>query len=192
MSFGKPVARSWTVKEYYRLADLGMFRGQRVELMEGVIVKMAPQKNFHFIGIDLGRHALEAAFGPGHWVRIQSPLHLSRRSAPEPDLAVVPGTSRSYAATNHPTSALLIAEVSDTTLSYDRRRKASLYARAGIADYWIVDLIHRRLEIRRNPIPDATQRYGFRYADLTILDPTDMATPLAAPQANILVADLLP
>ena len=111
---------------------------------------------------------------------------------PEPDAAVVPGGPRDYATTGHPTTALLIVEVSDTTLSYDRGCKASLYARAKIADYWIVNLVHGRLEVRRNPVPDVSERYGWRYQDVLLLAPPDRIAPLAAPKKHIAVADLLP
>ena len=174
------------------MADLGLFRDQRVELIEGTIVQMPPQKNFHVIGIGLVEQAMQAAFGPRHWVRTQAPLHLGRRSAPESDIAVVPGGPRDYAAAGHPTTALLIVEVSDTTLAYDRGRKASLYARAKIADYWILDLVHRRLEVRRNPVPDVSQHYGWRYQDVLLLGPPDRIAPLAAPKKRVAVADLLP
>jgi Uma2 family endonuclease len=187
-----PRRRRWTLEEYYRIAEMGLFRDQRVELVDGEILQMPPQKNFHVIGIDLVRQALQAAFGPGHWVRIQAPLHLQPNSAPEPDLAVVPGSSRDYAAKDHPTSALLIVEVSDTTLIYDRGRKASLYARAGVADYWILNLVDNRLEVRRRPVADPSLKTGYRYADVSVLTMAEQATPLAAPQSKIAVGDLLP
>src|SRR5262245_10693045 len=117
--------RRWTLEEYYRMAEIGLFRDQRVELVDGEILQMPPQKNFRVSGNDRVRQTLQGAFGPGHWVRIQAPLHLPPNSAPEPDLAVVPGLSRDYATKDHPTSALLIVEVSDTTLTYDCGRKAS-------------------------------------------------------------------
>jgi Uma2 family endonuclease len=123
--------------------------------------------------------------------RLQAPLHLGPRSAPEPDAAVVPGGPRDYTATGHPTTALLIVEVSDTTLSYDRGRKASLYARAGIADYWILNLV-QQLEVHRWPVPDPTQHYRHGYADVLILTPQDHIAPLAAPKKRVAVADLLP
>ena len=82
--------------------------------------------------------------------------------------------------------------MSETTLAYDCGRKASLYASAGIGDYWVLNLVHRVLEVRRNPVTDAAQPFGFRYADVTTLGPADFATPLAAPQARIAVLDLLP
>lgn len=174
------------------MADLGMFRDQRVELIEGTIVQMPPQKNFHVIGIGLAEGAMRAAFGPRHWVRVQSPLHLGLRSAPEPDVAVVPGGPRDYTKTGHPTTALLIVEISETTLAYDCGRKASLYARAKIADYWIVNLVQSRLEVRRNPVPDQGERYGWRYQDVLLLGPQDRVAPLAVPKKRVAVADLLP
>ncbi len=188
---GRPRAMTWTRKDYYRMLDAGLFKGKRVELLEGVIVAMPPMKSAHYTSVALVQGVLTAAFGTGHVVRAQAPLHLGPRSAPEPDIAVVPGTIRTWT-TGHPTTALLIVEVSDTTLSYDRNRKGGLYARAGISDYWIVNLGRRILEVRRNPVPDASRRYGYRYADLLILASTDHIVPLAAPQASVNVADMLP
>lgn len=192
MSVARPTKRRWTLAEYYRMAELGLFHGQRVELIGGEIIEMPPQRNEHAIATGLVEDALAAAFGPGVWIRIQMPLHLQGLSAPEPDLAVVPGRPRDYVATGHPTTALLVVEVSDTTLPFDRRFKASLYAAGGIEDYWIVNLVARRLEVRRRPMPDARQKYGFGYADRMVLDDDEILTPLAAPGARIAVAELLP
>ena len=96
----------------------------------------------------------------------------------EADLAVVLGTSLQFISA-HPTDAALIVEVSDTTVSYDRRRKGSLYARAGVADYWIINLVRGQLEVYRNPIPDASRPYGHRYASRTDLLPPAVVSPLA-------------
>lgn len=181
----------FTRDDLYRLLDLGWFRDQRVELIDGEIIEMAAQKNLHAAAISLTEDALKAAFGAGYWVRVQSSLDLSPHSVPDPDLAVVTGSPRG-ASPDNPTSALLIVEVSDTTLKYDRGRKATLYAASGILDYWIVNLVDRQLEVRRRPIPDAKRRFGHRYGDRTLLKPGDTVTPLAAPQARIAVADLLP
>ena len=93
-------------------------------------------KTPHAAGLELAERAVETIFATGYWVRTQLPIHFGPRSEPEPDIAVVPGGPRDYTA--HPSTALLIVEVSEATLSYDRRRKGSLYARANIADYWIV------------------------------------------------------
>ncbi len=96
-------------------------------------------------------------------------------------------------APHHPTTAVLIVEVSDTTLASDRHRKASLYACVGIADYWIINLVHNQVEVYRNPVADAAQPFGFRYADATILRvATDTVSPLAESTIQIKVSDLLP
>jgi Uma2 family endonuclease len=116
---------------------------------------------------------------------------LSPHGVPSPDLAVIPGSHRGAGRTIVK-SALLVVEVSDTTLAYDRYHKAPLYAAGGIADYWIVNLVQGQLEVYRDPVADSTQLFGFRYGTRTILDPPDVISPLAAPQASITVADLLP
>jgi Uma2 family endonuclease len=187
-----PMRRLFSRREFYRMVDQGYFRNQSVELIEGEIIQMPEQRSPHMVTIGLVDAVLRQAFGPKYWCRIQGPLHLLRRSAPAPDVAVVRGTPRDYVGHDHPTTALLVVEVSDTTLSYDRGQKASLYAKAGIADYWIVNLPDRQLEIRRRPIRDRRQLYGARYADLTVIPPDDRTSPLAAPPAKIAVADLLP
>lgn len=181
----------FTLADVFRLQDQGWFREQRVELIDGDILVMAAQKNLHAAAIALANDALSVAFGPGFWVRNQNTLDLAPQSAPDPDLAVVPGSPRG-ASPDNPTSALLVVEVSDSTLKFDRGRKANLYAATGILDYWIINLVDGQLEVRRHPVADAKQRFGYRYDDVTLLKPGDFATPLAAPQARIAVADLLP
>jgi Uma2 family endonuclease len=187
-----PKRRRWTRKEFYRLLDLNFFYGQRVELIGGEIILMPAQKNRHALGIGLTDDALRAAFGPGHWVRVQMSLDLSPRSVPDPDLAVVAGDKLSYKGKPNPTTALLIVEVSETTLRLDRRRKGSLYARSGIADYWILNLVDNQLEVYRDPVPDSAQRFGYGYATKILHNAKDVVSPLAAPIAKIAVADLLP
>jgi Uma2 family endonuclease len=172
------------------MSELGWFDDKRVELIDGEIIEMPVQKAPHSMAILLARGALEAAFGPGHVVRTQAPLDLDPSSEPEPDVAVVPGSVRDYVA--HPKTALLVVEVSETTLWLDRTRKAPLYARAGLAEFWIVNLVDRQLEVHRDPVADAAQPLGFRYASVSVLGPPDFVCPLAAPAARVAVADLLP
>jgi Uma2 family endonuclease len=183
--------RLWSKAEYYRLGELGFFRGQRVELLEGRLMVQSPQNSPHATAVLRVARALEALSGPGFHARPQFPLDLGQTTEPEPDTAVVAGTIEQYAHA-HPTSAALVVEVSDATVSYDRRRKGSLYARAGIADYWLVNLVRRRLEVYRDPVPDATRRYGYRYASRADLTPPATVSPLALPHAVLAVADLLP
>lgn len=186
----QPQLRRWTREEYYQMGDLGFFQNQRVQLIEGGIVIMSPQKFPHVAAIDKCHEVLEAAFGENFWVRMQAPLTLGPQSEPEPDVSVVEGKRDDYQ--DHPTTALLVAEVSRTTLPFDRQHKASLYAKAGIADCWIVNLTSKQLGVLRNPEPDEDQPYGFRYAETTILKPADSVSPLAAPESAVRVADMLP
>jgi Uma2 family endonuclease len=182
----------WTVARYDRLTADGAFDDQRVELLEGRIIRMPPQKEPHVAGVSRTARALSSCFAEGYYIRTQSPIHLGRLSKPEPDVAVVIGTYQDYLKSGTPTTALLLVEVSDATLALDRGRKASVYAKFGILDYWVLNLIDRQLEVHRRPIGDAAHRYRFRYADIGILKEGDSVTPLAAPAASIAVRDLLP
>src|SRR5690349_19571305 len=121
--------RRWNKEEYYRLGELGFFNGQRVELIEGRLMVHSPQKPLHAAVVAQVDDLARPLFGSGYVVRCQLPLDLGQVLEPEPDVAVVVGTHWQYL-TAHPTSALLIVEVSDTTLAYDRDEKGSLYARA--------------------------------------------------------------
>ncbi len=138
--------RRWTRDEYERLGDLGVLGPEeRVELIDGVVYQMPPQHSRHATGVRLTEIALSKAFGEGFDVRAQLPLALGDYSEPEPDMAVVIGDARDFTDA-HPATALLVVEVSETTLAFDRETKSSLYAAAGIPEYWIVNLVDRRLE----------------------------------------------
>jgi len=188
----EPVPRRWSREEYYRMGEAGIFApDERVELIEGVIFQMPPQGPVHSTGTCTTLEALRIAFGPGFYVRHQLPLSLGLTSDPEPDIAVVPGSFRDYR-TAHPTTALLVVEVSDTTLEFDRHEKASLYARADIKDYWIVNIPEQVVEVHRDPRPDSTEPFQYGYVNVTRHCAGDTITPLAAPEAVIQVTDLLP
>lgn len=184
--------RRWTRAEYDRMVEHGLLgRDDRVELIDGEIVTMAPQYSPHAATVMHVQKVLEAAFGPGYHARVQMPFALDPMSEPEPDLAVVSGFALDYVH-GHPETAALVVEVADTTLSFARRWKSSLYARAGIAEYWIVNLADRRLEVYRDPGPDASARYGSAYRTVESLGVSDEIAPLAAPDTAIPLADLLP
>jgi Uma2 family endonuclease len=183
--------RRWTKKEYYRLGELGFFHGQRVELIEGRLMVQSPQKSLHACAIDLLTEILPPLLPSGHRFRVQLPIDLGQTTEPEPDIAVVQGTRRQYRAA-HPTNAVLIIEVADSSLSYDRRQKGSLYARAGIPEYWIVNLVDNCVEVYRDPIPDTAHPYGHRYASRVDLVPPASIAPLALPGMVVAVADMLP
>jgi Uma2 family endonuclease len=127
-----------------------------------------------------------------YWIRVHAPLWLGNDSEPEPDVAVTKGAESDYSDIHHPTTALIVIEVAQTSLAVDRADKASLYASAGIADYWILNLQDRQLEVHRKPVKGAEQRFGHRYSKITILKSGDSISPLAAKTRRIAVADLLP
>ena len=192
MSAAAPQLRLWTREEYYKMADAGVFRpGERVELIGGRIVSMSPQYSPHFSGIRLVEDTLRTIFNAGYDVRVQGPLDLSPASQPEPDVTVVRGTIRDYAKA-HPTTAELVVEVSESTLAYDRGEKASLYASAGIPDYWVLNLVDRCLEVHRDPVPMTGQPYGYGYRTRTQYFTNDAVAPFAVPSWTVKVADLLP
>jgi Uma2 family endonuclease len=177
--------RRWTRQEYDRMIDAGILGpSDRVELIEGEIIEMSPQKPPHAVCVQLAEVALRRAFREGFHTRVQLPLALAD-SEPEPDLAVVRGSIRDYLA-EHPTTAVLVVEVADATLDYDRRRKARVYARAGIPEYWLVNLVDRVVEVYREPYPDDS------YAQVQRFGATNSVSPLAAPRAQIEVEAMLP
>jgi Uma2 family endonuclease len=185
-------ARRWKRVEYERLIEAGFFRpGHPVELVGGQLLVAEPQGSRHFAAIQAAEEALRTAFGVGWQVRGQGPLAVDDESEPEPDVAVVPGSFRDYVG-GHPSRPTLVLEVSDSSLALDREHKGSLYARAGFADYWIVNLVDRVLEVYREPGPDTAAPFGWRYRSLTALGCEACVSPLALPSAQIRVVDLIP
>jgi Uma2 family endonuclease len=179
--------RRWTVEEYHRAGEAGVFGpGERLELIEGEIVCMSPQNPPHATASDLTESALRKVFRSGYRVRVQKPLMLSAATEPEPDIAVVRGGARDYLS-RHPTTAVLVVEVADSTLAFDQRAKSELYARARIPEYWVLNLPQRQLEVNLDPDPVAGQ-----YGSTIVLGENEEVSPLAAPSAKIVVRDLLP
>jgi Uma2 family endonuclease len=183
--------RRWRRVEYERLVDLGIFVGERLELLDGLLVVREPQGSPHAAIVAQVAQVLAATFGAGWHARLHAPLALDEDSEPEPDVAIVAGTPRDYVSA-HPSTAALVVEVADSSLRLDRRLKGGLYARAGLPEYWIVNLVDGVLEVHRAPQPEATAAYGWVYRSVDVLRPPATVTPLAAPGARIPVADLLP
>lgn len=124
-------------------------------------------------------------------VREQAPIALDDASEPEPDISVVRGKPRDYLE-DHPGAPVLLVEIADSSLGVDRQMKASLYARAGRPEYWVLNLIARALEVYREPVRLALALYGWKYHDVTLLKSGASVSPLAAPKSRIRIADLLP
>jgi Uma2 family endonuclease len=174
----------WTREEYEQMAASGFFPPDaRVELIDGLVYDMTPQSSGHTTSVHLAAEALRPAF-PGSYLRVQSPLALGERSAPEPDVAVVAGSPRDYR-DSHPSTALLVVEVADASLLHDRKRKLPLYAAAGIPEAWILNFKQKALEVYRSPVDG-------EYRSRTVLRAGESVSPLAGPGISIAVADLLP
>jgi Uma2 family endonuclease len=165
--------RRLTVLDYHRMIDLGILtEDDKVELLDGAIVAMSPEGPPHRAVIDrLTRFFVLAVEGSGLTARVAGPITLAPWSEPEPDLALIDTADVSFAA--HPRSAHLVIEIAVSSLRRDRRRKARIYAEAGIAEYWIVDVEGRAVEVRSDPGAGG-------YTDLRVVRPPDPVTTRAA------------
>lgn len=180
-------AHRWTRREYERLAAQGFLSpGKHFELIEGVIYDKPPQDFLNATAIQRAHEALRGVFPPpdGYEIRGRLPLVLGEDSEPEPDFAVVRGSIRDYLDA-HPTTALLVVEVADSSLLHDRKRKIPLYARSGIPEAWLLNLVRRALAVFRNPVNGV-------YQTRMVLRAGDTVSPLGYPETVIEVSDLLP
>ena len=168
--------------EYERLAQEGFFQNEKVELIEGIIVEMSPIGPAHANPLDLLVERLVPLVAGRARVRVQQPFALSDNSEPEPDLAIVPLEDYSE---HHPTSALLIIEIAESSLDYDRETKAPLYAAAGIPEYWIVDVAARAIEVHDEPSEGI-------YSRLQRKDLESELSVSALPDVTVLVRSLFP
>jgi Uma2 family endonuclease len=186
----EPQVHRFTVKEYRKMAEADLFAGNYVELIDGKVIEIAAMGNAHRTAVILAGDLLRETFGKGFFVSVQCPFEINEVSEPEADLAVIKGTPRQYK--DAPlTTAVLIVEVSDSSLKFDRTVNAGIYAVAGMKEYWIINLDDRRLEVYRKPIQDPSQPSGFGYSEIKILTEKDSIKPLVA-KSEIAVADLLP
>jgi Uma2 family endonuclease len=187
-----PATRRWTRAEYERLVEQGVFGPEEhLELIDGLLVVREPQGARHAAAIRKVLAALRRALGDVWQIDSQLPFALDDASEPEPDVAVVPRDARAYR-DGHPSRAVLVVEVAEGSYRIDREHKASLYARAGIAEYWIVDLTRETLEVHRQPEAAPAAAYGWRYRAVEVLGPPADVAPLFAPDRVVSVADLLP
>lgn len=175
----------WSRADYEELVRQGVFGPEdNIELLNGKLITMAPQNSPHRTALNLVRVYLDGVFSSASHVAVQCPLALDDRSLPEPDVAVIPGNIRDYT-DHHPSRALLIVEIADSSLEYDRGLKLKSYARAGIPEYWIVNLPDEQVEVYRSPA-------GERYRDGIIARKGEHIRPAECPGHSIDVAELLP
>jgi Uma2 family endonuclease len=175
-----------SIDDYHRMAADGFFsEDDRVELIEGEIVHMTPIGNAHATAVRRLNDVLTTSLGRRVLVDIQNPVRLGDWSEPEPDLKLLPRREDYYAAAT-PTArdVILVVEVADSTVAYDRSVKGPLYARQGIREYWLLDLPAKVLEVYRRPEPDG-------YRDVRRLTRGDSIAPDACPDVVLAVADLL-
>ena len=179
--------RKWTVKEYHKLGEIGIFNPEeRVELIEGNIIKISAKGTGHACATRRTASLLHNLVGNQAAVYNKSPIALDDDSEPEPDIAVVRIDAFDYA-THHPTPSevYLIIEVADSSLTFDREIKAKIYARSGIADYWVLNVGDRQLHVFREPAVDG-------YQSEVILGETASISPIEFPAFNIAIQAMLP
>jgi Uma2 family endonuclease len=147
-----PRRHAITVEEYMRMGEAQVFaQNARLELMEGEIFEMPPIGSRHASVVYMLDTLLREA-APEAMVFVQSPLVLNERSAPQPDVVLLrPRADRYYASQPATADALLVVEVADTTLAYDLERKRPIYARAGVAELWVVDIDRRAVHVFLEP-----------------------------------------
>ena len=178
--------RRFTVDEYYRMVEAGILHeDDRVELIEGEIVEMAPIGSRHAACVKRLNNLFSQRVGPGGLVSIQDPIRLGEHSEPQPDVTLLRPRPDFYASAHpEPQDILLLVEVADTSADYDRDVKVPLYARSGIREVWLVDLLARRIEVYRYPGPEGYHQVGQ-------LKPGDRMAPEAFPGLEIAVDEVL-
>jgi Uma2 family endonuclease len=181
-----PAPHLFTVHDYHKMAEIGVLtEDSRVELIEGEILDMAPIGEGHFGHVNRFNRVFSRAFSDRSVVSIQNPVRLGLRSEPQPDVVLLRPRSDDYMTKFPlPEDVLLLVEVAESPLSYDRETKARLYARAGIQEYWIVNLIDSEIIVLRDPA-------RARYRSIQVYRRGDAVSPLAFPNVSIDVADVL-
>lgn len=180
----RETVRPISVADYHHMLDAGILdEGERVELLEGVIIKMSPQKRRHARVIQWLNRQLVTTLGDGYAVLPQLPLALGEWSEPEPDLAVTRAEDAA-SADEHPTTALLVVEVAQASLRRDRAIKGAIYARFGIPEYWIVNLEAECVEVHCEPRNEG-------YAVTRVVPRGERLTCNALPGLSLAVSDLL-
>ena len=178
--------RRFTVVEYHRLAEAGVLRDDdRVELVEGEIVEMTPIGSQHAACVDRLMVLLQRCVEGRGILRVQGPIRLDAHSEPQPDLSVLKRRADFYASAHPgPGDVILVVEVADASLGYDRAIKVGMYARAGVRETWLVDLQNERVDVFTQPTPQ-----GYRASRQ--IRRGDRLTSHSLPAASLFVNDML-
>ena len=178
-----PPRKRWTRTECAALEASGLWEQQRLELVQGDLISQMGKKRFHVNALVAVQAWLVRTFGE-RFVNPEAPIDVAPEynptNEPEPDLIVLTRPSGEFA-NPRPADLRLVVEISDTSLGFDLTTKAELYARAGIVEYWVVDIAARRLIVHRDP------REG-RYRSVTAYGEHETVTPLASPHSEFRVA----
>jgi Uma2 family endonuclease len=169
----------FTVAEYERMAEVGLLtEDDRVELIRGEIVQMSPIGGRHIQCVNRLTRILSRSLGDRALISVQNPLRLPPDTEPQPDLAVL--QDRDYGDTvPMATDALFVIEVADTSREYDRATKLPLYAAAGIAEAWLIDLVAARIERHTDPSPDGYQQIALAGRGKTLVSTVIPALTIA-------------
>jgi Uma2 family endonuclease len=179
-----PKPFEWSAEIFQHAGEVGLFGDNRVELVEGQVFEMSPMGTPHAIALMLLFGEMSRVVGDRYPVLIQGPLALSDKSQPFPDAAILKGQPRDYAG-GLPAGALLVIEISESTLSFDRGVKARMYSAAGIEEYWILNLVDHTMEVFRKPISGG-------YGEKMVANKGDLLSPLAAPELVFEAGNLIP
>ena len=175
-----------TVAQYHRMGEAGVLApGQRVELLQGEVVEMAPIGTRHASAVNRLAKQMFLLAGDLAVVTVQNPLRLTDDSEPQPDLMLLRPRADYYAQAHpQPSDVLLLVEVSDTTSRIDREIKVPMYAAAGVAEVWVIDLDQNLVHLLRQPAQD-------RYTEVQVTARPGVVSPQALPQVAVDLAPLL-
>ncbi len=181
-----PLKRLFTSSEYHAMAETGILsEDDRVELIEGEIFQMTPIGSRHAGSVNRLTRAFTGPLGERAVVAVQNPIHLNDFSEPQPDFALLHPREDLYSGSHaSPEDVFLLVEVADASLEYDRRMKIPVYARSGVPEAWLVDLVQNVVEVHRDPSSGG-------YRDVRKLRRGDRLSPLAFPDVVIPVDALL-
>jgi Uma2 family endonuclease len=185
----EPPRKLWTRSECLAIEATGVWGQQKLELVEGELISKMGKKRPHTNALIFVLAWLVRVFGE-QYVNPETPIDVAPEdnpaSEPEPDLVVLAKPSREFGSANpRPGDLRLVVEISDSTLGFDLTTKAGLYARAGIVEYWVVDVVARRLVVHRDPGKGL-------YQSVTVYNDRESVSPLAAPGSEFRVGEALP